>query len=1379
MAACALLVGLAMVQSPGLLVADTKFDLAVAPADFLARATHLWDPLGAFGQVQNQAYGYLWPMGPFFLLGSLLDVPGWVVQRLWMALVMGVALTGTAKLSRALGVRSDLACLLAGFAFALSPRMLTTLGPISIEAWPSALAPWVLLPLVVGSEKGSARRAAALSALAVAMVGGVNASATFAVLPLGVLWLVTRTSGPRRRTMMLWWPVFTLLGTLWWLVPLALMGTYSPPFLDFIESTGITTFPTDLFNVLRGTSNWVPYIDAQSRAGNDLITTPYLVLNSGVVLLLGFAGLIDRRTPHRQFLALSLLTGVLLVAAGHSGSVHGWFDGTVRGLLDGALSPLRNVHKFDPIVRLPLVLGLAFVVDRGVHPGVGTPHAREHVWARVNRRVFLAMAIAAVAGSVVPAVLGRIPPANATLSVPEYWQQTGDWLARHDRDEADRSAAATALVIPGATFGNYVWGIPRDEPLQWLASTPWATRNVIPLAPPGNIRMLDGVENRLAQGHGSPGLTASLRRAGVRYLVVRNDLSRGSDVPDPVLVHQAVAQSPGLARVAAFGPQVGGDGHYVQDGTRILINGGWQASYPAVEIFEVPDVAAAVTSGPPPLVAAGPEDLADLWDLGVLGDAPALLAVDAPERLPDGLAGSRVVLTDGLRARERFFPRIHDGVSSVITPGDVRRSGNPTRDYLLDRSDRWSTTARLEGAARLAASSSGSDSGELGGSRRGEMPFSAIDRTSATQWVSGLGHDARAWWAVAFGQPRSPTSVRLTGGQDAAVNQTVRVRTDTGVSEPVQLGPGDTRSVELDGSPTRSLRVEDADGVTVQPLALAEVRVPGVAVRRTLVLPTLPMVWGTPDQIVLRADADARTGCVTFNTDVRCVPGRNRQSEESWKVDRAVTLSAPASYRPAITVRPRSGRALVHRILRDQPLNATASSVAVPDVRASVIAAVDGDPGTTWMADTNDLRPTMSLSWLGTRRVSGLRMSVDPNTAARLPTTVSLIWPGGRRTVELRDGKASFAPIHTDQLRIRMERAEPAASLGFDSTPRAVGIGVTEVRIAGVPYAPLGLSLDPVTYPCGSGPQMLVNGLRFQTQVTAAPVALARGLPARATVCSPGQAAQPWVALRAGENDIRLTGAHGFAPDSLVLSRATEIQPPGAGSARMETSGPVDRMLWPTPGATLIDMRENANTGWSATQDNHALEPLTLDGWQQGWLLRSGDGPVQATFTPDSTYRLGIGVGLAALVGLVVVVLLTGRRRRGTDSPALEARRVPRALVLGIVFGGLGLVAGWFGVVVGLLAAVLSWLLLRRTPEVAPWLLAAACAVAAVGHALGPWGDAQGWAGNDRWPDYLALVPLVGLFVSAWVGSEEPRRRRRGLGDGMFFRRRAGRSTIR
>ena len=95
------------------------------------------------------------------------------------------------------------------------------------------------------------------------------------------------------------------------------------------------------------------------------------------------------------------------------------------------------------------------------------------------------------------------------------------------------------------SFGSYVWGEPRDEPLQWLAQSRWGVRNAIPLAPPGNIRMLDAIEERLNEGRPSSGLAGYLRRAGVRYVVVRNDLRPSGDVPDPTLVHHALNGVPG------------------------------------------------------------------------------------------------------------------------------------------------------------------------------------------------------------------------------------------------------------------------------------------------------------------------------------------------------------------------------------------------------------------------------------------------------------------------------------------------------------------------------------------------------------------------------------------------------------------------------------------------------------------------------------------------------------------------------------------------------------------------------------------------------------------------------------------------------------------
>lgn len=1362
-AGCALLLGLAFAQDPGFVVADTKYDLIGDPVDFLARSLHLWDAEGAFGQLQNQAYGYLWPMGSFFVLGWLAEIPAWAVQRLWQGLVLAVAFAGTARVSRELGVRSDLAALVAGFAFALSPRMISTIGPISIEAWPSAVAPWVLLALVRGSKTGSPRRAAAWAAVAVAMVGGVNAAATFAVIPLGVVWVLTRKPGPRRRALMLWWPLFTLLGTLWWLVPLFVMGAYSPPFLDFIETSSVTTFPTTLFDALRGTSNWVPYVDADSRAGNDLITSSYLALVSGAVLVFGLVGLLDRRTPHRAFLSIGLTVGMVMVTAGHTGSVHGFLAEPLAELLDGVLSPLRNVHKFDPVIRLPLVLGLAFVVDRALESwthlrAAGTgPSAM----ARLNIAAFVGMVLAVVAGASLPALQGRLEPARATLEVPDYWAQTADWLAQN-------SEGGTALVVPGKPFADYLWGELQDEPLQHLADSRWAVRNVIPLTPPGNIRWLDGVEDRLAQGDGSAGLTAYLRRAGVEFLVVRNDLQRSTDTPDPVLVHQAIAQSPGLSLVTSFGPPVGGRAHLRAEGTRIVINGGWQAEYPAVEIYAVPGVSAAAASGPPPLVAGGPEDLVDLEDLGVLDGEPTVLAVDYEEDAPPPGA---VVLTDGLRARERAFARVHDGVSPVLTPGDVRRSQNPARDYLLDDDDRWSTTGRLTGARAVSASSSTSDGATSGGAIRGELPYAALDGSPDTAWVSRSG-EGRTWWELLLDRPRELRSITLVGGAEAAENQVVRVRTAAGVSETVDLGPGERRPVTLPvGDPVNAVRVEAASKSGNGRLTLAEVEIPGVQVTRTLVLPQLPADWGDPDTVVLRADRDARNGCVEVGFDVRCVEDRQRPEEEGTGMSRAFTLADYGQFEADITVAARAGTALDDLVLDGQLVDIAASSVAVSDARASAVSAIDGDRGTTWLASLNDEAPDLLLSWLKPRRIEALDLRLDHDAAARRPTQVRLSWPDGSRELRVpRKGFGRFPPVLTDQLRIEVVATAPVKDLRLDQEVRDVPVGVSEVRIRGGRFLPLDLSDEARELPCGSGPEVLVNQRSYRTSVFASQVQLARGemVPARlceTTVSTRGSVLGPsdrTLFLRRGENLVEAWDSPASEVRSIVL-RDTSSAAVSRPVAQLETESPspVRRSVEPPSAATLLVLRENTNPGWDATRDGKRLDPVVVDGWQQGWWLDAGSGPVEARFTPDRVYRMGLGAGILGVGALVAVVLLTRRRWAGPVPPPAEERTPSVVALAGAGLVAMGLLAGWAGVLVAILGGGTAFLLRRRAPTEGPWLLAGTVLLAATAYAATPWGDPGGWAGTRAWPHYLVLVPLAALFVGERRRRESRRPRRR------------------
>jgi len=1384
-AACLLLVALALVQDPGYLVPDTKFDLVEAPVEFLGRALHLWDAEGAFGQLQNQAYGYLWPMGPFFALGWLVDLPGWVVQRLWVALVLCVAFVGTAKLARALGVRSDLARLVAGFAFALSPRMLTVLGPISIEAWPSALAPWVLLALVHGSRGGSPRRWAALSALAVACVGGVNAAATFAVVPLAALWLLTRAPGPRRRALMGWWTAFTLLGTLWWLAPLFLMGRYSPPFLDYIETTTVTTFPTTLFDTLRGTSNWVPYLDAASRAGNDLITTPYLVLNSGVLLMVGLAGLLDRRTPERAFLTLGVVTGVLMVSAGHTGVVEGLLAGDVRALLDGALSPLRNVHKFDVVLRLPLVLGLACVVERAVQRRRESRDTAPGLPAGGQQVAVVAMVVLAVAGAALPAALGRVTPAGRTLDVPAYWEQTADWLAQHDAD------GTTSLVVPGTNFATYVWGAPRDEPMQYLASSPWAVRNVIPLAPPGGIRVLDEVERRLAEGRGSAGFADYLRRAGVRYLVVRNDVRPGEDVPAPVVVHQSIARS-GLTRVADFGPTVGsGASLDAESGPRVVLDDGWQSAYPAVEVYEVPGRAArAATSSAPPVVVGGPEDLVDLADLGLVGDGATRLAADlSDDEVTDG-PDAPVVLTDGLRGRERFFARIHDGYSAVLAPGDATAPGNQARDYLVDDGERWSTRATYDGAAAVSASSSASDPGAAGGSRRGQSPFAAVDGVRESEWVSRSGIDEPTWWDLRLEEPRELTSVRLVGGASAPLNQEVRVVTDAGASDPVDLEPGRSATVRLpeggNGYSTGHVRVEDATGTAGRLVALAEVRVPGVRVERRLATPSLPPTWDAPDAVVLRGDLDARTGCVEVGRDVRCAADRVRASEDSRDTDRTVDLPRGASYDVSMRVAVRGGPELERLVQRGQPLQVRASSAAVPDPRGGPVAAVDGDDGTTWVAGVDDPVPTLTMRWLGEKRIDAVRIDLDDQVAARVPTRVQLTWPGGTREVELEDGRAEFAAITTDQLQLRVENGEDAAGLDPEGQPSPLGIGISELELEGLDYLPLGLSADQRTSRCGAGPDVTIGARTWSTVVDHSPLELLRVGEATARLCDPASPrprtdTTGTVDLPAGATDVSVRGSRGFALSSLVLTRTDGVLPRLAATAAEETGTAVRRTL-EAPAApragSVVELRQNVNPGWVAEQDGRPLRPVTLDGWKQGWVLADGDGgagagDVVARFEPDTAYRWGLAGGALAVLLLLGAAL---PRRRRSAPPAVGERPLAPWVAVPVVALAAAATAGWVGLVLAAVSVVGWTLLTRRRPEVrddAPWVLGAVAFAVACWYAVRPWGDQVGWAGEQSWTVYALVPPLAVLVWSTARSRPAVRRRPRS------FRRSAGRSSSR
>src|ERR1700722_14716011 len=140
---------LSLVQEWGLIEDDTKLSLIMAPAAYLQASLHLWSD-HLFAGAATQSVGLYVPMGPFFQLAQSLGVPTWRTERIWLALLLTVGFWGVVRLAEALGIGRPYARVLAGFAYCISPIVLswttTTAALLAV-----VLLPWVVRPLVIGS----------------------------------------------------------------------------------------------------------------------------------------------------------------------------------------------------------------------------------------------------------------------------------------------------------------------------------------------------------------------------------------------------------------------------------------------------------------------------------------------------------------------------------------------------------------------------------------------------------------------------------------------------------------------------------------------------------------------------------------------------------------------------------------------------------------------------------------------------------------------------------------------------------------------------------------------------------------------------------------------------------------------------------------------------------------------------------------------------------------------------------------------------------------------------------------------------------------------------------------------------------------------------
>lgn len=1384
---CIALSALSFHQSPGLVVPDTKLDMTANPGGFLLRALHLWDPQGAFGRLQDQAYGYLLPMGPFHWLLSSIGVHPWIIQRLWWSLILCVAFVGFWRLARALGIGAPWAQFTVSLLYALSPRMLSEVSVSSIEVWPMAMAPWVLLPLVVPSQRTWLWRVSR-SALAFALIGGVNAVATGAALILPTLWFLTRRGERRTALAGIGWLGLVTAVSLWWFLPLLQLGRYGPPFLDWIENAAVTTRTASVFESFRGTSAWLGFLAGSAGpswpAGWQFVTAPVLIFGTVVVATAGLVGLSLRSTPHQRFLVIAAVVGLLLLTLGHSGVAGSPLSGPLQHLLDGPLAALRNAHKFELVLRVPLMLAAAQALTL-----VGV---RLHAM-KVPRLLAPVLLTSLVTLVTAPAIVGGMALPEGYAAIPAHWYQTAEWLD-HQR------GPGTVLVVPASSFADFTWGSTKDEPLQALLHRPMAVRDALPLGSAGSTRQLDEIERRLGLGLGGPELQALLVRAGVRYVVVRDDLRQSAQGDPLIALHQSLAES-GILRVADFGPPAGSP---VESPT-FTVDERTFVPYPSVEIFDVGAIQDVRVIPRSQLVTAtaGPEDVGGLAALyGV--DGAAVLGSDVRGH-GDLLAAAPEVLTDGQRRREVFFGRATHNTSQVLVAGDTGEQHRRTLDYISD-AKAGQTTLQWGGVSGVQASSSASDANA--GLRLGTAysPEAAVDGDPGTRWVSGsFGEATGEWLEVTFSKQvdLQRIGLQLSGETPiGAAPRTVAVTTDRGTRSASVVASGAEQVVQTPPGLTSRVRVTLA-AVSAGPVngfSIADLSIPGVTPAASLKLP--PSSETGVAAILLRDQMPGRSPCLHVGDHPLCRESVALMSEESSGLRRLFRLPSGRPYTFSGEVLARDGDALEKLLANPSAISASASSRAVTAPEGRPDAAVDTNLTTGWVASGLDSSPRLKLTLPRTRGVDGVQLLNEQYLAASRPARVTVRFDSGEVAAVAVDdqGYARFPVRATRTLDIGFTKVTPVTSIDRASgLQQILPVGVSEVRVLGADDLREPVNLTQQTgAPCGFGPTLVVDGRSIPTRVEGTLQDLLHRQPLRWVACASNEkgGAAGIVGLSAGSHAIFAGPTGEFEPLQISFTTPREGDgvptPPVPASLLRPDPGTMRITVAPRSQQSVLTVAQNFNEGWAARDgEGNPLVSIRLDGWKQGWVLPGGPATVvTARFTPDSWYRGGLLAGLLVLLGAAALVPLSRRRGRGRAArlPPGEAK-LPAALVIGGGALALAFMSGWAGVaacvVAGLLVFGLSGVLpgFRRWPGAyVPVLVLALGLAAGVLAARQPW--LQGSAGLQSIA-VQALVLLaftlacIAALVNAASGGSTPRDGETSKRRSLRPRRMMGRSTRR
>ena len=1184
-------------------------------------------------------------------------------------------------------------------------------------------------------------------------MGGINAVSTLAVLVLPGMYALTRP-GRRRWALLAWWVPAVVLATAWWAGPLLYQGRYGFNFLPYIEQAPQTTQTMSAAAALRGSGNWVAYLNFGQpwlTAGSVLTASAWAVAAGTVAAAAGLAGLARRDLPEALWLRCTAAVAALWALAGYGGPLGGPLHQQVQELLDGALSALRNVFKIEPVLAAVLALGIAHVLARAVWP------------RRAARLATGVAAVAVLAGLGLPYLNGQALQPGSFTAVPGYWQEAATWLAAHN-------ATGNTLVVPADSHGIYTWGQPIDEPLEPLARSPWVQRDLVPFSGAGVSDLLNGAEQAIESGIASPGLAGYLDRAGIRYVLVRNDLDPAQlGYTPPQVVHAALRAS-GFILVKSFGdPMPVGP---VGQGTALQVEA-IEKEWRPVEIFEAADPAdqpdgpaAVLPAASTTLVDGGPAALLQLTGQGLLGTGQP--AVIAGQQVPGAPAAAAQDVTDGLRRADTAFGLPGNNTSytytaaGTIPPDDPQGAGGqPPRQLLPAGTAGHQTVAVLTGAASVTASSAGSWLWEV---PQGN-PAGAFDGNPATAWTEASEASAASaagqWIQINFASPRDlsgaatvtllddiprPVATQLT--VTTAAGRAVTGTRVTAAAQPLRIPPGTTGWLRITITAARG-------GSPGGPGAgITDVAIPGVRVTSYL----------EPPQ-----DSSGPDPSFSFSRAAGWALGLPGDPPEA-SLNRTFTTPAAGNFQVSASVTAVPGAALNALLDRlgsasSAQLRVTASSTfaSLPALRPQNVL-----DGAGWIAAGPDA--TLHLRWKGQRSIDEIQLTAATVGIAAEPTRVLISSPDGVRDVPVpASGILRFPALVTGQLDISFPGVMPTTAYNpLTGRAQQLPVGVGLISIPALSSLSTGIPANGTRFrlACGEGPPLTMDGRTYPTSVSGTVRDLIRSTPLSLHVCTGGGG----LALPAGWHWLSSPGT-GVALAITDLSLTSTAASSGAATSGAAASRGLRAGFWGTEyrtvtvgpgGRSYLEVHQTANPGWTATLNGHQLTPVTLDGWQQAYVVPAGaGGTVVMRFTPESGYHwllLGAALALCLLIAAALWPSRGGPRRGAGSGRAGSGRAGSGRAGSGgagsggpvrywLAAAGAALVLALAGgpVAIAVLAVIaLDWW--RR--DLVPWLAFGAMCVAGILVIAGLSHGVQSGFGAFGWPaQAAALIALAAALV--------------------------------